>query len=81
MTDETVNIENPWIIVHELPNKKMQTLLAGPEGAGYEQFALAVADIIGHVAQHFDVDDADVLRWIKRELDDPTTKLEGGRIQ
>lgn len=74
-------IENPWIIVHQLPNKSMETILAGPSGAGYEQFGIAIADIIGHVARAFNVDEADVLEWVHKELDDPTTEFTGGRAQ
>ena len=75
MSDMTP-IEKPWIIVHEMPDRKMQTLLAGPPGASYEQFSLAIADIIRHVARAFNVDEADVLHWAEREIHSPTTDIE-----
>lgn len=70
----------PWIIAHEIENAKLQVILAGPPGAGHEQFGLVICDIIRHVAQHFEVDEADVWHWIQREMDKPTTTLTGGRV-
>lgn len=79
MTD----ITHPWIIVHQPEGigGTMHTILVGPDEANYEQFSLAIADVIRHVAKGFEVDESDVLRWIHQELDNPTTELSGGHLQ
>lgn len=69
-------IEKPWIIMHETEDGKLQCVLAGPDGAGHEQFSIVIADLIRHVSNHFSVDEADVLNWIEREVNSPTTDLE-----
>ena len=72
-------IENPWIIVHQPGwlNGKMETILGSLEGHHHSHFGLAIADVIRHVAQAYDVDEADVLQWVHEEMDDPTTELSG----
>lgn len=72
---EAQPIENPWIIAHEVEDHKLQVLLIGPAHAKHSHFGLVIADIIGHVALHFDMDAQDILDWVQREIDEPTTTL------
>jgi|ETNvirnome_2_130_1030620.scaffolds.fasta_scaffold01225_3 hypothetical protein len=75
MTEATI-IEKPWVIAHEIEGGRLQVLLVGPDYAKHQHFGIVIADIIGHVAGHFDMDVQDVLDWVQREIDDPTTTLE-----
>lgn len=80
MSDATI-INQPWIIVYQADDGKMITGLHPPESADYEQYGLLIADVIRHVARMYDVDEFDVFRWVEKEIDKPTTKIEGGRVQ
>jgi hypothetical protein len=79
MADEQqIPIINPWLIVHQ-PNGKggsMETILAGPADGSHEKFGLVIADVIRHVANAYGVDEADVLEWVHREMDNPTTEVK-----
>ena len=72
-------IENPYIIVHqpEWLHGKMEIILGSLEGHHHSHFGIAIADVIRHVAQAYDVDEADVLQWVHEEMDDPTTPPSG----
>ena len=82
MTDpenETVMpIVNPWIIVHQPGGEgsSMETILAGRPDSTHRSFGLVIADIIRHVANAYAVDAADVLEWVHREMDSPTTDIK-----
>ena len=41
----------------------------------YEGYGLMICDLIRHVAAHFKVDEADVMRWVEREYQKPTTTI------
>ena len=79
MQDE---VKYPWIVVHQPdgPGGKIVTYLSGYPGAGYREFSLVVADVIRHVAQAYGVSEADVMDVVQREIDDPTTSIEGHRV-
>ena len=72
-----MEIKNPWIIMHQPdgPGGNMQCILAGPPDAGHGQFAIAIADLIRHVARAKEVDEADVLAVVQREIDSPTSEI------
>ena len=80
MTDGIIPIVDPWIIVHQ-PEDKLETILAGPPDTNYERFGIVIADVIRHVANRFNVEEADVMNWVNREIDDPTTELTGSKLQ
>ncbi len=72
-----MEINKPWIIVHEpADGGDLETILAGPEDCNYRHFGLAICDVIRHVANRFDVDEAEVFSWVQREMDDPTTPTQ-----
>lgn len=64
----------PMVIVHREAGE-LQTLLFNFEGHKPEAYGLIVADIIGHVAKHYDCDPEFVMDWVRKELDNPTTPL------
>ena len=69
-----------WITVYQDgPNDKMVTTLSGPSDVTYMHFGIVIADIIRTVAMRFNVDEADVLRWVQKETNDPTTIILGGK--
>ena len=73
-------INDPWIIVQrDGDDDKMTTTLYGPSNATYKHFGIVIGDIIRTVAMRFDVDESDVLIWVEKELDDPTTIILGGK--
>ena len=76
MTDQ-LYLERPYIIVHqpEHLDGKIETILLGPPHVTMEMFALAIADVVGHVANWANVDALDVLSRVEREIQDPTTEL------
>ena len=71
-------ITNPLIIVCEHPEDsgKYQIMLGGPPHMTYEHFGLLIADIIRHTAVYKCVDAEQVLEWVHRELESPTTETE-----
>lgn len=73
-----ISIERPWVIAHQLPSNKLEVILSGPEDATVGAFSIVAADIIRHIARHFDVDEHDVLRWVDREIANPTSNITGG---
>ena len=78
-----MRIEYPWIIVHapDGPGGKLSTILGGEAQATHGHFGIVIADVIRHVARHFKVNDEDVLEWVTKELDRPTSPITGGRVQ
>ena len=84
MTDRATIVEKPYIIMFEsqcVEGRLVQCHLYPPKDYTHEHYGLLIADLIGHVAAHYKVDKEDVLRWVQKELDRPTTKLEGGTVQ
>ena len=77
-TEQQMPIINPWVIVHQPDGEGggLETILAGPPDGNYRQFGIVIADIIRHVANAYDVDEADVLEWVHREMDSPTTEIK-----
>lgn len=71
-------IINPWIVVHQPGGEGsgMETILAGRPDSTHRSFGLVIADIIRHVAIAYAVDEADVLEWVHREIDSPTTDIK-----
>ena len=77
MAETKIEIHNPWIIVYEpVPKEGMVCRLHGPPDADYGQFGIVIADVIRHVAKKFDVDEADVLEWVHKEMDEPTSEIK-----
>ena len=77
-------IERPLVIMFENEHGEGRLLechLYPPADYTYEHYGLVIADLIGHVADHYKVSKEDVLEWVQKEIDRPTTKLEGGRVQ
>lgn len=79
-----IQIKHPWIILHQPGGDadKMECLLAGPEGATWEHFAVGIADVIRHLARAFTqrgtlVDEFEILSLIEREIENPTTTITG----
>jgi hypothetical protein len=78
LSDAAMPIINPWVIVHQPGGKgsSIETILAGQPDSTYRSFGLVIADIIRHVANAYAVDEADVLEWVHREMDNPTTDIK-----
>lgn len=76
-----IPIQRPWIILHETPDEKLECILAGRQGAGPRAFAMGAADIIRHIAKAFGMDEADVHRMVRDELENPTTNISESRVQ
>ena len=76
-------IINPWIIVHQPGGEKtgLVTILAGRPKADFREFALVIADVVGHVSKAFNQPPEVVLEWVQREIERPTTELGGGKLQ
>ena len=74
-------IVNPWIIMHQPggPGTSMVTILG--QGESYKEFGLAIADVVGHVANSFNVTEADVMEWVNREMENRTTQITGSKVQ
>lgn len=71
-----LEINEPVVIVHRDPNDgKLNTVLFDFKDHSHKAYGLICADIIGHVAQHYGVETSDVLEWVHKELDNPTTDL------
>lgn len=84
MTDTPMIVERPYIIMFESQTAEGSSVLCHlfpPKDYTYKHYGLLIADLIGHVAAHYQVSKEDVLRWVEKEIDRPTTKLKGGRVQ
>ncbi len=73
-------ISKPWLVVHQDDDGKIITILAGRPGAKYQEFGLAVADAVRHIARCFNISEHDVMRIVDRELENQTTEISGGRL-
>ena len=73
--NEPLPIINPWVIMHQPggPGTPVETILG--MGESHEAFGLAIADLVGHVAKAFNVEEADVMEWVNRELENRTTEI------
>lgn len=69
-------IERPWIFGQE-PDEpgKVQTLLAGPPGAGYEEFSAVMAGVVKHIAKHQCVSEETIYAAIGQKLKDPNCTI------
>ena len=84
MAEEIENqIINPWIVIHQPGGngEEMLTLLGGMEGANDVHFSIVIADLIQHVANHFNVDVLKVMHQIEEEMENPTTTLVNHKVQ
>jgi hypothetical protein len=79
-------IKKPVIIVHQDDKGSLITLLGGPTGGnlafGPAEYGLILCDIARHVARALNDESAveTIYEYFKKELDRPTTKLEGRRL-
>ena len=73
---EDFAIIRPWVIVHQ-PKNRSETILAGPPDANERHFALIAADLIRHIARAYQLDEADVMRFVQEEMDNPTSATLG----
>jgi hypothetical protein len=73
------------VIVHQPggEGQPIRTILAGPQGAKYEEFAMLICDVVRHVVAGFRVTEDGVFEWIEKErkkpTTDPTTEWESPR--
>jgi hypothetical protein len=81
MHGEVNTIDKPWLVVHEKSDGSVETIIPAPHGATYEMYGLLVADVIRHVARAFRVAETDVVEWINKEMDSPTTPISGGMVR
>lgn len=81
-----IPIKKPVVIVHQDDKGQLITLLGGPPGNklayGAAEFGLILCDIARHVARALGDESAveTIYEYFKKELDRPTTKLEGRRL-
>jgi len=72
-------VSNPIFLMFE-QDGKTHCHVHQPPDWGHEHFGLAIADLIRHVANAYSVSEEDVFEWVKKEMDRPTSKFEGGRL-
>jgi hypothetical protein len=56
-------------------------MLAPPPGYTHQHYGLVVADLLRHIANAYGVSVEDVLPWVNKEPDNPTSPIEGWRVQ
>lgn len=69
MSEYRQEIHRPWVVVHETPDGKLETIIAGPDGVGPIEFGIIIADCIKHVAAAFAVDNDHIISIVKKELE------------
>ena len=65
----------PIIVVHRLPDGRCHTALDNLGRLSYQHFALAINDIVRHVAEAFKVSEEEVWEWVEKERNYPTTNI------
>lgn len=70
-----INLHDPYIIVDQMPNGKVHTFVISPERMNHKIAGLLVADVIANLAKAIDCDQADIVEWVNKELNDPTTEI------
>lgn len=74
-------IKQPYVIIYEGEENNVACELHAPKDFTHQHYGLLIADLIRHVANHYKVDEDEILDWIKREIYTPTTKIDGGTVQ
>ena len=77
--DQRPTVVDPVIILYK-DRGKLTCALHHMEEFGHEGYGLAIADIIRHTARAFDCHISEVRAWVDRELNNPTTDIEGFRL-
>jgi hypothetical protein len=76
---QMIAIADPILIVFKADGKTV-TRLHPPADYSHEIYGILVADIIRHIANWFQVEPKDILEWTVKELESPTTDIEGGDV-
>lgn len=82
MDEMATNITKPWVIAHEPDGAGvLEVILAGPPDADHRKFGIVIADIVGHVARAYGVEEREVMKWVKKELAKRSAVLTGERTK
>jgi hypothetical protein len=69
-----MNITHPWVIVHQPGGTgPLVTVLAGPDNAPLEAFAMIAADLVKHISNATGAANEEVMRLVLDELQRPTS--------
>lgn len=74
-------IKRPIFIMHETDSGKVECMIAGREDWDHRQYGLYIADLIGHTVKALGCTREELLEWVFKELDHPTTKLKRTNVQ
>lgn len=75
-TPEKFEIEKPEILYFLHEGKTPICHMWPKDDQDYRHFGLMIADIICTVANHFNVNKLQVMKWVEKELHHPTNKME-----
>jgi hypothetical protein len=74
MKNEPTRIESPLVIMFEQEGKVVCHLYPTPK-LTYEGYGLLICDLVRHVANAFNVEEADVWQWVDKERHHHTTEI------
>ena len=82
-TQDIVKVVTPkmYVMMFKDDHGDIQTRLDSDGNGRFEEYGILIADLIRHVARCFNVDVSRVMYWVKKELANPTSDVEGGRQQ
>ena len=75
------HIHDPLIVIYRPEEGGEAITLIMKSDLSHRHFGLLVADLIRHIAAAYQVREEDVVEWVNREMNHPTTKIEGGTVQ
>jgi hypothetical protein len=68
-------VEKPLIIMFKLEDDSIMCHLYPDSDHTYQHYGLLIADLIRHSANHFECDEQDILTWVLKEINKPTTSI------
>lgn len=72
---EPMIISHPLIIMFK-QDDKIVCHIHPEKNMNYEQYGLAICDLVRHVAKAFKVNEKEVWKWVNMERNNPTTSIE-----
>jgi hypothetical protein len=75
MAGTPMRITDPLVVMFREPGGNVVTHIHRAPGLGHESFGLLVCDLVRHVANAFQVSEAEVWRWVDKERCRPTTAI------
>lgn len=73
-----------WLLkirIAEMPDKKLQTLIAATRMLSAGEAGLIIADMIRHMAIGMSISEKDIFDWVTKEINNPTTRITGSVVK